>query len=74
MKTVAVFLLICIIIFEIASVLYVMTKGWFLPKIFHDKLGWHVPSDEQHDDGYIVESTCRICGKKITTDSQDNWW
>lgn len=37
-------------------------------------LGWHSPSAVITFDGVSFHSVCRHCGRRITQDSQGNWY
>ena len=43
---------------------------WFFDRI----LGWHKPVDKVERCGPLNISTCKYCGKRITQDSQGNWF
>lgn len=75
-KYIAGFIILSGVIFLLTSFFYF--KFGMFKKLFHDKLSWHMPTDnkEFYLDGIIVieESTCKYCGKKIQQDSQGNWY
>lgn len=66
-------LIAVIVIFIVASAIYLKT-GLF--KIFyHDVLGWHQPDNSpKWSDGCSRHSICKHCGKEIMQDSQGNWF
>lgn len=37
-------------------------------------LDWHKPNDEVRIEHHIIKSKCKYCGRKITIDSQGNWF
>ena len=49
--------------------------GWF-KGFYHDLLGWHAPDYTVGvwDDGISFHAKCKHCGKRITQDSQGNWF
>lgn len=79
--------MINVIIFILLSVLVLI---WLLGLIwiftpfrpckcfFHDILGWHEPDPRKgiEMDPYCINihGTCKYCGKRITQDSQGNWF
>ena len=54
--------------------LYYLTRGKLFKFIFHDMMGWHLPSPVQKYKGYIRCSKCIVCGKDLMQDSQGYWF
>ena len=67
-------ILTIIILWELGSLLYLITKGKVFKGIYHDIFGWHIPKDKKVYRGCLVISECKICGQKVIRDSQGNWF
>ena len=63
-----------ILISVIGGIIYLLSRGRYLRRLYHDAFEWHLPNIEQGYDGCSFTSTCRICGKEIMQDSQGNWF
>ena len=62
----------CVLAF--VSIAMYFRFGWF-KHIYHDLFEWHVPNDKpERFDGMSFHAECKWCGKKITQDSQGNWY
>lgn len=67
-------ILVAMILFYIASVIWYARPYKALTWLFHDIFGWHVPGDKLWYGDFAVHSYCRICGREIIQDSQGNWF
>ena len=59
-------------LFLVLSIFY-LKFGWF-KFFYHNIMGWHMPTEDRHSDGFSMHSTCKYCGKDIMQDSQGNWF
>lgn len=70
-----VIVLIIMTIAWVSGIIYLISKGKFFKQLYHNIMGWHLPSDEpQKFDGCSFHARCKICGKEIMQDSQGNWY
>lgn len=72
---VVVYILLGLLVLNIVGALLYLRFGIF--KLFyHDVLEWHRPDEhiEESFDGASFHCVCKHCGKKITEDSQGNWF
>ena len=65
-------LIIVAVVWLIGGLVYLETG--FGKRIYHDKMGWHLPTEEKKYDGCSYISVCKYCGKRIMQDSQGNWF
>jgi len=66
---------VIIAIMLICGIIYLISNGKIFKPLYHNIMGWHLPSNEpQKFDGCNIHATCKICGKSIMQDSQGNWF
>lgn len=64
----------------ISIAIYITMMVWYvrpykaLNWLCHDIMGWHIHDNYIECDGCSWHSHCKICGEKITQDSQGNWF
>ena len=64
------------LIFIISGLIYWYTEKGIFKSFYHDKLGWHKPTEDIYLEPLSVtpKSVCKYCGVEIMQDSQGNWY
>ncbi len=62
--------IILLIMFVLVSMTF---SNKYLPRIFCDKVGWHLHPHNTDFDGVNWIGICPRCGKRVMQDSRGNW-